>query len=251
MRTDDVRWVVHRVRSLIDVNGTELGEEFFPAHLSVALIDAIFTANRKYALVVPIVERYCQRFSLNRVRQDKTTLPSVGDQETLSDLIGHYETLGLDELQETVFRVRWPAHSSTRILRSENVRRAAERLRGLGIETLQDIQSKRPDEIKCALEPLRGIGDRTIHMLLMYVGHDDFVKGDVHVCPVCSRGSGQAEGFCQGGRAASRQCCAGTRHRPSPPGLRNLGLRARAAVATHVGHAGGSHNVGDDRSRVV
>ena len=182
MRTDDVRRVVHRVRSLIDVNETELGEEFFPAHLSVALIDAIFTANRKYALVVPIVERYCKRFSLNRVRQDKTTLPSVGDQETLSDLIGHYETLGLDELQETVFRVRWPAHSSTRILRSENVRRAAGRLRGIGIETLQDIQSKRPDEIKCALEPLRGIGDRTIHMLLMYVGHDDFVKGDVHVC---------------------------------------------------------------------
>ena len=47
---------------------------------------------------------------------------------------------------------------------------------------LQDIQSRRPDEIKCALKPLRGIGDRTIHMFLMYGGHDDFVKGDVHVC---------------------------------------------------------------------
>ena len=181
MRTDDVRRVEHRVRSLIDVNETELGDEFFPAHLSVALIDAIFTANRTYALVVPIVERYCQRFSLNRVRQDKTTLPPVGDQETLSDLIGHYDTLGLDELQETVFRVRWPAHSSTRILRSENVKRAAVTLRGIGVETLQDIQSKRPDEIKCALKTLRGIGDQTIHMLLMYVGYDDFVKGDVHV----------------------------------------------------------------------
>ena len=182
MGTGDVRRVVHRVRSLIDVNGTELGEEFFPAHLSVALIDAIFTANRTYAQVVPIVERYCQRFSLNRVRQDKTTLPPVGDQETLSDLIGHYETLGLDELQETVFWVRWPAHPSTNILRSENVRRAAVTLHDIGVETLQDIQSRRPDEIKCALKPLRGIGDRTIHMFLMYVGHDDFVKGDVHVC---------------------------------------------------------------------
>ena len=35
---------------------------------------------------------------------------------------------------------------------------------------------------QCVLKPLRGIGDLTIHMLLMYVGHDDFVKGDVHVC---------------------------------------------------------------------
>ena len=181
MTTDDVRRVVHRVRSLIDRNGTKLGEEFFPAHLPVALIDAIFTANREYALVVPIVERYCQRFSLNRVRRDRTTLPPVGDQETLSDLIGHYETLGLDELQETVFRVRWPAHPSTKMLRSENVRRAAVTLHDIGVETLQDIQSRRPDEIKCALKPLRGIGDQTIHMFLMYVGHDDFVKGDVHV----------------------------------------------------------------------
>jgi len=179
---DDVRRVAHRVRCLIDLNETKLCDEFFPAHLSIALIDAIFTANRKYALVKPIVKRYCQRFSLNRVRQDRTTLPPAGEQETLSDLVGHYETLGLDELQETVFRVRWPAHPSTKTLRSENVRRAAIALRDIGVETLQDIQLKRPDEIKCALSPLRGIGDRTVHMFLMYVGHDDFVKGDVHVC---------------------------------------------------------------------
>ena len=182
MTADDVKRVARRVRCLIKLNETKLGDEFFPAHLSIALIDAIFTANREYALVIPIVERYCQRFSLNRIRQDRTTLPPVGDQETLSDLVGHYETLGLDELQESVFRVRWPAHPSTKILRSENVRRAAVALRDIGIETLQDIQSKRPDEIKCALLPLRGIGDRTVHMFLMYVGHDDFVKGDVHVC---------------------------------------------------------------------
>ncbi len=137
MTADDVRRVARRVRCLIDLNETKLGDEFFPAHLSIALIDALFTANREYALVVPIVERYCQRFSLNRVRQDRTTLPPAGEQETLSDLVGHYETLGLDELQETVFRVRWPAHPSTKILRSENVRRAAIALRDIGVETLE------------------------------------------------------------------------------------------------------------------
>ena len=35
---------------------------------------------------------------------------------------------------------------------------------------------------KCVLQPLPGIGDRTIHMFLMYVGGDEFVKGDVHIC---------------------------------------------------------------------
>ena len=172
-----VRWVQDR----INLANAELGDEFFPAHMSIALIDAIFTPQlRYYRQVVPIIERYCARFKLRRIRQDRTKLPHVDDQETVTDLIDHYGALGPGGLQE----VLGPRYCSpgTRILKSENVKRAAVELRGIGIETLQDAQSKRPDEIKCVLQPLSGIGDRTIHRFLMYVGSDEFVKGDIHVC---------------------------------------------------------------------
>ena len=70
----------------------------------------------------------------------------------------------------------------TPILKSENVKRAAIELRGIGVETLQDAQYQPTDEIKCVLRALSGISDRTIHMFLMYAGDDECVKGDVHVC---------------------------------------------------------------------
>ncbi len=178
----DVLRVLNHVRRLIDLKDAELSDEFFPAHLSIALIDALFTPQlRYYTHVVPIIKRYCTRFNLRRVRSDRTRLPPMDKQETLTDLIDHYKALGPGGFQEEIVRSRYRS-PGTKILKSENVKRAAIELRAIGIETLQDAQSKSAHEIKCALRPLPGIGDRTIHMFLMYAGNDEFVKGDVHVC---------------------------------------------------------------------
>ena len=178
----EVARVIDHVRRLIDLKDAKLDDEFFPAHLSIALIDAIFTPQlRYYSHVVPIIERYCARFNLRRIRPERTQLPPVEEQETLTDLIGHYKALGPGGFQDEIVRSRFRS-PGTNILKSENVKRAAIELRGIGIETLQDAQSKSAHEIKCALRPLSGIGDRTIHMFLMYAGDDEYVKGDVHVC---------------------------------------------------------------------
>ena len=84
----DVLRVLNHVRRLIDLKDAELSDEFFPAHLSIALIDALFTPQlRYYTHVVPIIKRYCTRFNLRRVRSDRTRLPPVDMQETLTDLI--------------------------------------------------------------------------------------------------------------------------------------------------------------------
>ena len=178
-KNSEVRQIVSAVGRSIDLSGAELSEEFFPAHLTVALIDAVFNPRLRYALVGPIVERYCQRFGLPRFREKGSGLPPIERQESLSDLIGRYEELGLDGMQR-VFQSR---HCSpgTRVLKSENVKHTAVVLRDEGIEILQDMQSIHPDQIKRILCPLHGIGGRTVRMLLMYTGNDDLVKGDVHV----------------------------------------------------------------------
>ncbi len=178
----DVQQVLDHVRRLIDLDAAALDDEFYPAHLSVALIDAVFTTRLSYEKqVIPVINRYCRRFRVRRVRADRCSLPATEEQETLVDLIGHYDELGRSGMQEQVFRVRY-CSPGTKILKSENVLNAALALRGIGIDTLQDAASKTPQEVKCVLRPLHGIGDRTIHMLLMYTGNDDFVKGDVHIC---------------------------------------------------------------------
>lgn len=83
------------------------------------------------------------------------------------------------------------APPGTRVLKSDNVKHTAVALRRAGIEILQDMQSSHPDQIKRVLRPLHGIGDRTVHMLLMYTGNDDLVKGDVHVMRFVSNALGR------------------------------------------------------------
>ena len=105
------------MRRVVDLHDAELGDEFFPAHLSIALIDAVFTPQLRYKEVVPIIERYCHHFKLCRVRTDRQSLPPVDEQETLTNLIDHYEELGPGGMQEEIFKSRY-CSPGTRILKS-------------------------------------------------------------------------------------------------------------------------------------
>ena len=182
------------VRCSIISENAELGDEFFPAHLSVALIDAVFNPRLRYkTMVVPIIERYCRRFGLRRMRTARQNLPPVEEQETLRDLIGHYKEYGLEYMKEEVFDARYRS-PGTDITKAENVLLAAAELQKIGIDTLQDAHEaslERFGEIKNALIKLHGIGERTINMFLMYSGNDDFVKGDVHVCRFVEKALGR------------------------------------------------------------
>lgn len=179
---DEVYRIADAVRGSIKLTDAGLGDEFFPAHLPIALLDAVFTPQLHYCRqVVPIIERYCSHFGVRRVRSDLTCLPPIEEQETLTDLVSRFDGTGQGEVQEKVVRSLYYSPGA-KVLKSENVRRCAVELRKIGIETLQDAALARPEDIKCVLKPLHGIGDRTVHMFLMYSGADDFVKGDVHVC---------------------------------------------------------------------
>jgi thermostable 8-oxoguanine DNA glycosylase len=182
------------VRCSIISENAELGGEFFPAHLSVALIDAVFNPRLRYkTIVVPIIERYCRRFGLHRTRINRKNLPPVEEQETLGDLIGHYEEYGLEYMREEVFDARYRS-PGTDITKAENVFLTAAELQKIGIDTLQDAHEASlecPEKIQSALMRLHGIAERTINMFLMYSGNDDFVKGDVHVCRFVEKALGR------------------------------------------------------------
>ena len=177
-----VERVVHAVRQrIVDVHRA-LPEEFRPAHLSVALIDAVFNPRLHYSsVVVPIVERYCWHFGLVRTVAPGEWPPPLSAQQTLCDLVGVYDAPGGEFLRTKVFRSK---HFSpgTRVYKADNVLHCASALRAIGLNTLQDVQGKVPGSIKRALCAVHGIGEATAHMLLMYCGNDDCVKGDVHVC---------------------------------------------------------------------
>ncbi len=179
--------IARAVKDQIDPSFRRLGDEFFPRHLSVALIDAVFTPMLRYEeVVVPIVERYCKCFGISRNRADEHRLPPRDDQETLQDCIGHYSERGVEYMADKVYKSR---HCSpgTKILKAETVYKAAVCLRDIGVNVLQDMARTPEEAIRNALMPIHGIGHATIQMFLMYAGRSELVKGDVHICRFVAR----------------------------------------------------------------
>ena len=173
--------VISAVSRSIPLEKPDLPDEFFPAHLSVALIDAIFHSRLRYGeQPAPGAERYCSRFEIARTRADRWKPPPADEQETLGDLIRHYDEFGVVRMANEVFRTR-RRFPGTKITRSESVLHAARALRCVGVDVLQDVWSRRPAEIDDALRSVPGGDDGTGRILLMYTGGDDFVLGDPYV----------------------------------------------------------------------
>ena len=181
-RALNVADVVRALCRSFSFSNTKLPEEFFPAHLSVALVDLVFRfgLGRGQQQPPPIAERYCRRFGLARVRTDSLALPRRGEQETLGTLVRRYHGCGVDGMANEVFRnlCRFPG---TEVPRAAYVVRIANELRRIGINLLQDVQVRRLRQIDEALRSLSGVDEHFLRMLLMYTGADDRVVGDGHV----------------------------------------------------------------------
>ena len=155
-----------------------------PAHLTVALVDAVFNPMLDFRkVVVPIIERYCYHFGLKRRSEPPREWPPWRKTEqTLSALIAAYEAYGTEWMRDVVFKSKTRAPGRPDVYKSDNVLECARALRAIGIETIKDVGEKDPCEVEKALCDIPGIGPATTHMLLMYCGHEDYVKGDRHIC---------------------------------------------------------------------
>ena len=176
-----VRQVLDAVGRSIPLEAVELPDEFFPAHLTVALVDLVF----RFGLgngdqPPPIAARYCRRFGLAQVRTDLWALPRRGEQETVGTLLRRYREFGVDGMANEVFRSRC-CFPGTTVPRAAHVVRIADELGRIGIYLLQDVQVRRIRHIDEALRPLPGVDEHFVRMLLMYTGDDDRVVGDDHV----------------------------------------------------------------------
>ena len=99
----DIRRVVGAVRASISLVDVDLPDEFYPAHLSVALVDAVFRP-RLGEGTVTVLERYCSRFGIPRLRARQWEMPPPDGQEPLRALVRHHEELGMAAMAREVYR---------------------------------------------------------------------------------------------------------------------------------------------------
>ena len=180
---DTLAAVVGAVRKRIpSLQDKGLPDEFWPAHVTVALVDAVFNPRLRYKkTVVPIVERYCRHFEIERTVGPDCWPPPRESQQKLKALTDEYRGLGKKMMRTRVFGKDYRS-PGTMVYKSDNVLECAKALRGLCIDTIDDVRARTPESVKKTLTGVKGIGPATAHMFLMYCGRDDYVKGDVHVC---------------------------------------------------------------------
>ena len=187
-----------KVEKLLDAVGRSISfdvlepaEVLCPAHLSVALVDAVFRfrpgPDEQAALPA---KRYCLRFGVTRERADLWKLPGVDEQETLTDFLAHYNELGGDRMADEVFQSRF-CFPGTEIGRAKYAQYVADALRALGIDSLLDIQAHRPEEVAEALQILPGVDEHFVRWLLLHTEDDDFVLGDRPVRDFVARALGR------------------------------------------------------------
>ena len=170
--------VVDAVRAAFPLSRVELPDEFFPAHLSGALFDAVFrSAEECNDSAAAAVERYCRRFRIARTRTSPWHEPAPEVQETLADMIGRFEELGMPRMHWVAFGAS--QHQSAAGLEGVAlVLRAARQLRRCGVEVIQDIQALPFEQVGRALAGHAGFDETATRRFLMYTGNDDFVCGD-------------------------------------------------------------------------
>ena len=189
----ELNQVIEAVRRSFPLRNLALPDEFFPAHLSVALIDAVFGSKEKHNDgTVPVSERYCRWVGIARTRANRWDKPSPEVQESLTNTIGRFDELGMHRMIGEVFRTKQLLPDAN-IARVEFVLRAARKLRHVGIEVLQDVQVRPCEQIERTLGDCAGFGEATTRMFLMYASNDDFVRGDDYVRQFVANALGRTE----------------------------------------------------------
>ena len=178
----EVPLVIGAIQRSFPLDDIALPDEFFPAHLAVALIDAVFRAGlRPTEAPEPVAQRYCLRFGLARRRDNLHERGDTdGEEETLVRLIERYDALGVQAMAAEVFGTRHRFAQSA-IGRARCVLRAARALQRIGVVGLADVRPRNWAAIQRSLRAEPWANEATVRLFLMYTGAEDLVLADATV----------------------------------------------------------------------
>lgn len=177
---NEIEMLVNYCNENLELNNLKLSDEYHYQSLSLCVIDAVFSIGVKYTSTRQTVIKYCDYYSLKRIRDDFSSLPLESEQETISQLITKIEKKGIDEFTNEVFKNRQRTSTSNGILKTEAVLRFANVLKDFNVEYLQDLSiiianTQFEDEIKKIPGQKSGI---SLSYFFMLAGSSDFIKPD-------------------------------------------------------------------------
>jgi hypothetical protein len=158
-----------------------LPSEYRYAHLSLALIDAVFSLGARYESTRATVLRFAKVEPLRPFRESLDVWPSLDAQQPLADLLTRYRQRGMDSMLSEVYqnRQRTSSHESA-ITKAEAVLRAATLLVSYHVNYFQDIPKVMAN--RSFADDFRAIPGQTsgtgLAYLWMLTGSDMHIKPD-------------------------------------------------------------------------
>jgi hypothetical protein len=168
------------ITSKLDVANLVWPEEFSYPHLSMCVMDAIFSINTRYEAVINVIARYCDYYKIPRPKGTKGEFLPTEDQDGISKFVARVEAIGSERMAGEVLKNRQCTSTRSGILKAEAAYRVALILKEHGAEYLQDvaaIQENEDFEREFRLIPGQGSGV-SLSYFWMLAGDQNLIKPD-------------------------------------------------------------------------
>jgi hypothetical protein len=189
-------------RAATDLTITRRADKNRWLHLSLCVLDAVFSINARYGGVVRVCERYAESAGLDVVvlpHREAHRVIGTNAEQRLGTFVADVRSAGVDAFAAAVLGNR--ARTSTRkgILKADAALQYAEALLAHGVHELADVGAllAEPDRLEAAERDLRkvrgnGLSDVRLGYLWMVAGDDEHIKPDRMVLRWLARHLGRA-----------------------------------------------------------
>ncbi|MEO6350844.1 MAG: hypothetical protein ABIP53_09345 [Candidatus Limnocylindrales bacterium] len=157
----------------------QLGDEYRYAHLSLCVLDAVYSIGVRYESTRAVVRRYAAWAQLTRNRP-ADELPPRHIQQPRSELVEHIAQGGVDSFAAAIVCNRQRTSTRSGILKSEATLHFAQALIQHGVEALQDVAPLAADaSLDTDLRAVTGQGSGiSTAYFFMLAGDKNLVKPD-------------------------------------------------------------------------
>jgi hypothetical protein len=174
------RTIANYCKNCLDLADAKLSEEYYYNSLSLCVIDAVFSIGIRYTITRNVVEKFCTKLGIEKLRQYGGAYPQVENQFSIESLLHLYKQFTIDEITDTFFRSRNRTSSKHGILKSEAVLYFARVLSDFKVNYFQDLPPLIGDiEFEYSIKKIPGQSSGiSTSYFYMLAGEENFIKPD-------------------------------------------------------------------------
>ena len=164
---------------------TPLGDGYYYNHISLCIIDAVWSIGVRYKSVENVVQRYCTKRELVRYRDQNlrnlSLYPETKQQESISDFLEYMVQFSFEKLANDIFDNHQRTSTRNGILKAEAVIKFAKVLSKYDVNYFQDIAAKIENNKSFEIDIKNIPGQRSglsLNYFYMLTGNENKIKAD-------------------------------------------------------------------------